>query len=1059
MNKTFTRWTSAALAAAVATAGMLLTATPASAATTTVYVAPNGNGTSCTAAAPCALPAAQAAARTLAPSGDVVVQMAGGRYEISSPLSFGSADGGQGDATVTWQAAPGAQPVITGATAVTGWTQSDASKNIWSAAIPAGVDSRDLFVDGKMQQRASLPVSRGDIDLTPTGMTLKTSVLQALAQLPQQNRMEFRAKNNFTDRYAPVVKIADGKAEMAQPAWKNNLWGYDTIPSPGAPHQILSFENSLAFISDPGEWYIDPDAGRLYYKPADGVNPDSLDVELPRLPSLISISGTYDAPIRNLAFTGIQFSGTSWLGPSSPDGLASQQAGAYIKGTRDYFPSDPFSCSNGCAAFERARSTWSQQPAAVQVSAAQNISFTGNRFVNLGQIGLGIGNDANATTSGVGLGAQGVTVRGNIFTQLGGGGIVAGGILADAHHPSRAEMTNSNITIDANTIVGTSFTYQDNSGILSTYVDTATITRNEVAQLPYDGIDIGYGWGINDPGGSPDYEGRGYYQYNTRYDTPTTFTDNTVANNLVHNTKQVFGDGGALYTLSTAPNSVIRDNYVYAANGTIGVYLDEGTSSMLVKNNVLRDIGPWFWMNTDQGRNMRNNIADGNWHMGGYVRGDLSPESGNKVINDHPVSGDRWPTGAVQIICTTGVPAEYRNSLTTDPCPYTNGSEPVDSAAAQQRILDDKKALRDAEVNIDAFSALGNSSEEAARNLKTVRSNSGTWAGQAYRDAERSAGSYFQLEMNVDPTAPKNYLGVRYNGGDNGRSFDVLLNGTKLKTEKITNAQGNSFYTQWDEIPASILQNIAATDSYKKDAAGKYVLDAKGNKIPVVTVRFTADGSGSYVGGIYGLTTARTTTYATDANLSKLTFTTGTLSPTFTGTTKAYTLTVPAGTTSVTFDADPTTPSGLVKVGDILIDDTKPRTLPLTQGTTTRLTLNTLAQDHTTTTQYTVDVVPQAPTPTLSATATASSRCVSGKVVLTVTLTNTSSRTVDTTVATPWGTRTTTALAAGKSTSFAYTTRSKTITAGTATATITATIDGTPTTATTTATYPTRTCK
>ena len=48
-------------------------------------------------------------------------------------------------------------------------------------------------------------------------------------------------------------------------------------------------------------------------------------------------------------------------------------------------------------------------PAAVQVSAANAIRFSDNRFVNLGQIGLGIGNDANAHATGVGLGASDIT--------------------------------------------------------------------------------------------------------------------------------------------------------------------------------------------------------------------------------------------------------------------------------------------------------------------------------------------------------------------------------------------------------------------------------------------------------------------------------------------------------------------------------------------------------------------------------------------------------------------------------------------------------------------------
>ena len=59
-------------------------------------------------------------------------------------------------------------------------------------------------------------------------------------------------------------------------------------------------------------------------------------------------------------------------------------------------------------------------PAAVQVSAANTITFTDYQFVNLGQTAIGIGNDANAHASGVGLGASNITVtRSEIARNVG----------------------------------------------------------------------------------------------------------------------------------------------------------------------------------------------------------------------------------------------------------------------------------------------------------------------------------------------------------------------------------------------------------------------------------------------------------------------------------------------------------------------------------------------------------------------------------------------------------------------------------------------------------------
>jgi hypothetical protein len=672
MNRTPRRLATALAGAALLGGSALVSAGPAFAATTTYYASPSGSGTSCTSSAPCSISQVKTTVRqnqSSASPTDVVVVLAGGRYELSSPLSFTAADGGRTTTTVRWTAAPGATPVLTGSTPVTGWSSYDSAKNIWVASTPVGVDTRDLFVNGVAQPRASISIARSDIQITATGFTITNSALNYLSGLPQKNRLELRSLGHFTDRYSPVSTINGTTVTMTQPAWNNNLWGYDTMQAPIFGGHGLFLENSLSFISQPGQWYIDPSAGRLYLKPANGVNPSSLDVQLPRLEHLVDVSGSYSNPVRNLSFEGLQFSGTSWLGPSGPNGYAVQQTGTYLAGSYSYYPSDALtSCSQGCSAFERARTTWNQSPAAVQVSAATGVSFTGDKFVNLGQTALGIGNDANANASGVGLGASKINVVGNVFTQLGGGAVVVGGVQADAHHPSDPAMTNSNVLIQANTVTNTSFTYRDNAGLLSTYVDSAQILQNEVFNLPYDAIDIGFGWGMNDPGGSQDYINRGYYQYNPMYSTPTTFKNNVVANNLVHDTKQVLSDGGGVYSLSASPGTVIRENYMYNLRNTVGLYLDEGSRYITATNNVISNASPWVFANTASTRNTKDNTVDNTWHMGGATQGDFSSATNNKITNDHPVTGSTWPAAAQTIICNAGVPSQYRTSLNTPGC-------------------------------------------------------------------------------------------------------------------------------------------------------------------------------------------------------------------------------------------------------------------------------------------------------------------------------------------------------------------------------------------------------
>src|SRR3546814_1040486 len=71
-----------------------------------------------------------------------------------------------------------------------------------------------------------------------------------------------------------------------------------------------------------------------------------------------------------------------------------------------------------CPEFENERNVWRQMPAAVQVSAAQHVTISENVFAHLGQYALGVGMDANANVSGVGLATVDVTIRDRKSTRL-----------------------------------------------------------------------------------------------------------------------------------------------------------------------------------------------------------------------------------------------------------------------------------------------------------------------------------------------------------------------------------------------------------------------------------------------------------------------------------------------------------------------------------------------------------------------------------------------------------------------------------------------------------------
>jgi hypothetical protein len=93
----------------------------------TIVVSPSGSDTAPgTAARPLrTLAAAQPRARLAAQSRDVTVLLRDGTYQQDTPLVFTAQDSGRPGHPVTWTAAPGEHPVVSGGIRVAGWSRQD----------------------------------------------------------------------------------------------------------------------------------------------------------------------------------------------------------------------------------------------------------------------------------------------------------------------------------------------------------------------------------------------------------------------------------------------------------------------------------------------------------------------------------------------------------------------------------------------------------------------------------------------------------------------------------------------------------------------------------------------------------------------------------------------------------------------------------------------------------------------------------------------------------------------------------------------------------------------
>jgi hypothetical protein len=243
---------------------------------------------------------------------------------------------------------------------------------------------------------------------------------------------------------------------------------------------------------------------------------------------------------------------------------------------------------------------------------------------------------------------------------------MVGGITHEAHHPPRPEMGVRDILIRNNTIENVSQNYREQAAVLVTYATAPVIVNNDISAASYDGIDIGWGWGTHDPGGSAAYRttDRGYYDQpgNLTYDTPTILRDSVVFANRVHDVKRWFPDGGAIYHLSADPGALIAENYVYDVPGGIALYLDEGSRYVTLRNNVVANVGVWLNLNSQDvfypRRTAMDNSAIGNWRNSGRITGSWTGYLNNQLIANLEVSNGDWPAAAREVIARSGVQPE-----------------------------------------------------------------------------------------------------------------------------------------------------------------------------------------------------------------------------------------------------------------------------------------------------------------------------------------------------------------------------------------------------------------
>src|SRR4051794_16811949 len=214
------------------------------------------------------------------------------------------------DSEVTYEAAPGERPIVSGGQRIEGWRKT--AGPVWTASAPWTF--RQLFVNGRRAQRARTP-NNGFYRIDGPSSQDKPFLLKYRGD---------DVKKEWAGRGVEVVALLAWSeirmpiAEVDDAAHTARLTG-NPRPSNKEVDARYWIENAPDALDAPGEWYLDRAAHTVSYRPMPGENPTADEIVAPVLPQLVRLEGA-----RKVVFRGIDFRHADWSMPA--EGFADAQA-------------------------------------------------------------------------------------------------------------------------------------------------------------------------------------------------------------------------------------------------------------------------------------------------------------------------------------------------------------------------------------------------------------------------------------------------------------------------------------------------------------------------------------------------------------------------------------------------------------------------------------------------------------------------------------------------------------------------------------------------------------
>ena len=513
--------------------------------------------------------------------GGINIYIEGGTYTFHEPVFIRPEDSGTEDSPTVIRSATGEKVVLSGGVRINGWKKQG---KFWVADVPTfngrPLDFRQMWVNGKKTVRARdvedfekmnricSVDEKNEILYVPASAIRKLTdgkgILQAkyaemvLHQMWCVANLRIRSIEIQGDSAAIRFHQPESRIQFEHP------WPRPMVTTDGH-NSAFYLTNARELLDVPGEWYHDIERRKVYYYPRTGEKMQSADTEVivPAVETLVQVVGTLDRPVSNIRFENITFSYTTWMRPSEK-GHVPLQAGMYLT---DGYRIEP-KMQRNYLNHPLDNQGWLGRPAAaVRVVAANQIDFERCRFEHLGSTGLDY---EQATHGGV--------IRGCLFRDIAGNGLLVGSFSPAAHETHlpydpadrREVCTHQQIDNCYFTEIG-----NEDWGCLAIaagYVSDINVEHNEICEVPYSGISLGWGW----------------------TQTVNCMRNNRVHANLIHHYAKHMYDVAGIYTLGSQPKSYVTENcvhsiytpgYVHDPNHWFYLYTDEGSSFITVRDN------------------------------------------------------------------------------------------------------------------------------------------------------------------------------------------------------------------------------------------------------------------------------------------------------------------------------------------------------------------------------------------------------------------------------------------------------------------------------------------